>query len=174
LSRRALRAAFLGALLLPCGGCGLLALPIQILRLILEGVFRLGNAAIQGLGSAGQSLVPYLLFFTVNDSGLPAKGGEIEEAILAAARARPVVETGLDRALASGPAEARTVLLVPLEAVLEPGGPARIAHRLDGHRLLRVTFGRIPEPASPESPRTVPAGSPSILEIAPRSGSRGG
>ncbi|MCI0589443.1 MAG: hypothetical protein L0323_21715 [Planctomycetes bacterium] len=174
MSRRALRAAALGALLLPCGGCGLLALPIQILRLVLEGLFRLGNAAVQGLGSAGQSLVPYLLFFTVNDSGLPAEGGEVEEAILAAARARPAVEVGLDRALASGPAEAETVLLVPLEAILEPGGPARIARRLHGHHLLRVTFARLPEPGPPECPRTVPAGSPSILEVAPRSGSRGG
>ncbi|HKB16931.1 MAG TPA: hypothetical protein VKF62_12765, partial [Planctomycetota bacterium] len=95
-------------------------------------------------------------------------------AILAAARARPAVEVGLDRALASGPAEAQAVLLVPLEAVLDTGGPERIARRLQGRRLLRVTFARLADPGPAGSIRDHPPGSPPGLEIASPPRSPGG
>jgi hypothetical protein len=151
-ARGAVRAAVLGPLVLLAGGCVLLQLPIQIITLVLTGVFRLGEAAINALGSAARALGPYLLFWAANDPGRNPDASEVEGAILAAARERPTVEEGLERALGSGPAAADSALLVPLGDVLEPDGLRGIARSLRGRRIVAVTFARIPEREEARAP----------------------
>jgi hypothetical protein len=151
------RRSLLLALVAAAGGCALIELPIRLLVFVIAQVFRLGttvvNAGANVLGSAAQSLGPYLLFWAAADPAAAPAPRDVELAALRASEKPDPVCAGFAEAIEEAPSGAGTALLVPAGTALEAGAAERIAARLRGTRLLGVSFAW--RPGDPPTSATV-------------------